>query len=337
MMVRVMEKHVIGIVGGCGYLGSALARHLCGSFKVKVLDVVPMSKDLKDMVEFRKCDVRRYDEVSKEVDDVNLVVHTSIIQLPAINREKKLGYEVNVLGTQNVCDVVDKTSSIKGMILAGSWHVFGERGLRGFIDEKFGFRPDEVTDPARFYAFSKITQEMMCRIYDSMSEKVYGVIRLGTMLGEGMPEKTAANIFITRGLKGEPITPFKHSMHRPMLYVDINDACRAFEAYIKKMLNNEIKKTSQSPNVVNVCWPKPITVLEFAHVVKEAIEKQSRGTIKPEVEVVDTGEPDLFEPSEGKSFEVDLSALKKLVDIKSLTSPRESVERIVKQRIVSGG
>jgi nucleoside-diphosphate-sugar epimerase len=36
-----------------------------------------------------------------------------------------------------------------------------------------------------------------------MSEKIFGIIRMGTVLGDGMLEKTAANIFIERALRGE--------------------------------------------------------------------------------------------------------------------------------------
>jgi len=49
---------------------------------------------------------------------------------------------------------------------------------------------------------AKIAQESIVRFYDEMSEKVFGIVRMGTVLGEGMPEKTAANIFITNGLRG---------------------------------------------------------------------------------------------------------------------------------------
>jgi len=51
------------------------------------------------------------------------------------------------------------------------------------------------------------------RIHDEMSEKIYGTIRMGTVLGDGMPEKTAANIFLTRGLKGEAIKAYVLRRH----------------------------------------------------------------------------------------------------------------------------
>lgn len=73
-----------------------------------------------------------------------------------------------------------------------------------------------------------MTARALVRLYDEMSDKIFGVIRMGTVLGEGMPKKSAANIFIDRGLKGETITPYRHSMHRPMLYV-------ALEMYAKPL------------------------------------------------------------------------------------------------------
>ena len=252
-------KHKIGIIGGAGFVGTSLARHLVENFQVKILDVKTPPKDLEKVVTYTRCDIRDYGEVIKGLDDVNLVIHVAIVQIPLINEQRRLGYEVNVIGTQNVCKAVDESPNVKGMILAGSWHTVGERDLKGIIDEEFGFRPDKVEDRARLYTLSKIAQESIVRFYDEMSNKIYGIIRMGTVLGEGMPEKTAANIFIERGLKGEAITPYKHSMYRPMLYANIDDICRAFEAYAKKIFDHEIEKSSNSlAHIVNVFYPEPI-------------------------------------------------------------------------------
>ena len=200
-----MKELVVGITGGAGYIGSSLAKHLAGSFNVKLLDVKPPKKRLPRNISFQLCDVRNYQDVKEALEEVDLVIHTSIVQIPLITEQKRLGYEVNLLGTQNVCKVVDEISRIKGLILAGSWHTIGERGLKGIIDEEFGFRPDKVEDRARLYALSKMAQGSIVRFYDEMSEKIFGVIRMGTVLGEGMPEKTAANIFVENVLKGKAV------------------------------------------------------------------------------------------------------------------------------------
>jgi len=148
-----MKEPKIGILGGSGYIGSTLTEYLSKKFKVKVLDKSPYPREIKDKsVEYQFCDIRRFKEVRQGLADVNVVIHTAIVQIPLINEQKKLGYEVNVLGTQNVCKVVSEDHSIKGMVLTGTWHVFGEKKLEGTIGEEFGFRPDKVEERAYLYA-----------------------------------------------------------------------------------------------------------------------------------------------------------------------------------------
>lgn len=329
-----MERWIIGITGGAGYIGSSLAKHLAYSFDVRLLDVRRPAQRFQDSVSFQFCDVRNFEEARRSLEDVDLVIHTAIIQIPRINKEKRLGYEVNFLGTQNICKVVYENPRIKGMILSGTWHTIGEKDLMGLVDETFGFRPDKVEDRARLYALSKIAQESIVRFYDEMSEKVFGIIRMGTVLGEGMPKKTAANIFIENGLRGKPITPFKHSMFRPMLYVDINDVCRAFEKFAIKILNdNWSVKCNSLFHIFNVFYPRVITIFELAKMVKDVILKCSRGKIKPKIEVIDKGEPFLFPECDKKKIKVDISKALKFLKLGKLKTPRESIENIVKARI----
>jgi len=241
-----------------------------------------------------------------------------------------------VIGTQNVCRVVDKTPRIKGMILAGSWHVIGERGLKGIIDEEFGFRPDKVEDRARLYAISKICQESITRFYSEISEKAYGIIRQGTVLGPGMPEKTAANIFIENGLKGKPITPYKHSIYRPMLYVDINDVCKAFKIFSTKILDGRIEKDVNSlENIFNLYYPDPMTILELAKVVRDSIVKVSDRKIRPEIKIVDRGMSSAFDENDKKRIKVDIHKALGFLELKSLIDPRETIERIVRYKLTN--
>jgi len=285
-------------------------------------------------VSFQICDVRDFEEVRKSLEDVDLVIHAAIVQIPIINECKRLGYEVNISGIQNFCKAVDESPGIKGMILAGSWHTIGERELRGVIDEEFGFRPDKVEDRARLYALAKIAQESIVRFYDEMSEKIFGIIRMGTVLGEGMPEKTAANIFVENGIMGKSLTPFKHSMFRPMLYVDVGDVCRAFENFARKILNGEVKERGNSlAHIFNVYYPEPVTILELAEMVRDAVIRHSNGAMKPGIEVVDTGQLSLFSEEDKNQIKADISKAMNFLQLEKLKSPRESIEEIVKVRL----
>jgi UDP-glucose 4-epimerase len=330
-----MKKFLVGIIGGSGFLGSSLAINLSSIFDIKILDIKePRCKMNKVM--FTRCDVRDHEQVKKALKDVDLVIHTAIVQIPLINENKKLAYEVNFIGTHNVCQAVAENENIKGMILAGSWHTIGERELKGLINEEFGFRPDMVEDRARLYAFSKIAQECMVRYYDEMTQKIYGVIRMGTLLGENMPDKTAAYIFIDNGLKGKPITPFKHSMYRPMLYVDIIDVCRIYKIFAKKILLNKLEKKNNSlAHIVNCYYPEPITILELAEIVRTTIIEFTRGKIAPKIEVIDKGMPPLFNPEDKLKIRIDIAKIENMFGIKSLIHPRETIRRIVKSRLSS--
>jgi len=156
---------------------------------------------------------------------------------------------------------------------------------------------------------------------------------MGTVLGEGMPEKTAANIFIDRGLKGEAITPYKHSMHRPMLYVNIEDICQAFEAYANRILKNKIEKSGNSlAHIVNVYYPEPITILEIAETVKASIIECTGGKVRPKIQIVDKNIPPLFAEEDKNRIRVDLKKAKKFLGLDKLKSPRESIREIVELR-----
>jgi nucleoside-diphosphate-sugar epimerase len=327
-----MRQERIAIVGGSGYVGSAIASRLAQGFKTLIVDQRPPSVDAK--IEFRQCDIRDPDSVRKCLEDTDLVIHTAIVQIPEINSEKKRGYEVNVEGTQNVCEAVEINPTTRGLILAGTWHTIGERAINGMIDEGFGYRPDKVEERARLYAISKILQESITRYFDEVSSKIFGIIRLGTVLGERMPTKTVASTFIENALGGKPITPYQHSMYRPMLYVDINDVTRAFDSFARLMLDEKLAKGGSSlHHVANVVYPEPITIRELAMVVRSEIISQTAGKVTPTIEIVDNKVPRLFGPRDKSKFEVDVTKAKSLLGLRELISPQESVRRIIAHRL----
>jgi UDP-glucose 4-epimerase len=325
----------IAIVGGSGFVGSNIAGSLSKDFDVMVLDVSPPPFDVAQHVSFRECDVRDYNALKEDLLGVDLVINTAIIQIPLISKSKRQAYEVNVVGTQNICRAVDEIDSVRALLLSGSWHVIGERGLQGRIDESFGYRPDMVDSRSREYVLCKMAQEAIVRLYNEMSPKAFVTLRLGTVLGEGMPKETAANIFISNAIEGKSITPFSHSASRPMLYVDIRDVCLAFRSLVKVLLSNGFEKQENVCHTLNVFYPSFITIMELAKMVRDSVRKLSHGSIKPDIKVVETDLPKVrFLPGNRRPT-IDVSNARKLLRMKQLTHPRFSIERIVKRRMQS--
>jgi len=136
-------------------------------------------------------------------------------------------------------------------------------------------------------------------------------------------------------LKGEPITPYKHSMYRPMLYVDVGDVCKAFERFARKILNGVIEETRDSlSHIVNVYYPEPITILELAEIVRDVVVKLTNGKVNPKIEIIDRGKPALFTEEDKDKIKVDLTKAK-LLDLERLTSPKESINRLIRLRLFS--
>lgn len=329
-----MKNYDVAIIG-CGFIGSSLAKYLCKNYSIVTFDINPQPNWLNRFnIPHKICDIRNYEQLSKRINNPSVIIHTAIIQIPEINEQKDLAYEVNVLGTQNACEITKNNLNTKGMILIGSWHVFGERDLHGVIKEEFGYRPDKVEERARLYVISKILQEGIVRFYDERSrEKIYGVLRTGTVLGDKMPDDTAAGIFINKALKGDEITPFKHSMFRPMIYVDIEDVCKGIESYINLIINNPFEKADSSFHVVNLAYPKPITIWELANIVRDSVTKYSKGEIQPLIKIVDKGMPEIYTPEDKNMIRFDIKKAKTLLGIKELISPEETIDKIIKKRM----
>ncbi len=299
----------IAVVGGSGFVGGSIAKFLSKENTVRVVDINPSAED----VTFKKCDVLDYKLLEDCLKDCEVIIDSHIIQIPRINEIKELAFNVNVNGTRNVCEVCRKNDS--KLILTGTWHIYGEPPFeKKSIDEDYGYHPERVSERAEFYVINKIMQEMWVRSYSKMYGIKAGILRLSTVLGEGMPEKTAANIFINQALNNKDITPFRSTRYRPMLYVDIND--------VNEAINRLIKILNSKCEIIHIAHQEPITILELGQMIKRLSNSNS------EVKVVDNADDD-FEPEDKNYCYMDLTRLKKSLEMEKLISTEESLKRII--------
>jgi len=329
-----MLNYDIAVVG-CGFVGTHLAKYLSKFYSIRTFDINPQSENMKRYnIPHKICDIRDKKDISKKLENPSIVIHTVATDVLKTDENKRLSYEINILGTQNVCEVVANHSNIRGLILTSSWHVFGEQELHGTINESFGYRPDKVEYRARLYALSKISQECIIRFFDEMFPKKYfGAIRLGTVLAEDMKDEIAVNLFINQALNGKEITPYKHSMHRPMLFITINDVCKAFKSFVEVIFSKEKTQTSSIEHIINLAHPNPMSILDVAEMIKRSIEKHSNGKIIPIVSIVDKNLPQFFDVEDKNRINFDITKIHNFLKIDKLIEPKMFIDNLIKKRI----
>jgi len=99
-------------------------------------------------------------------------------------------------------------------------------------------------------------------------------------------------------------------------------------------MEDKVKKDGNSlAHIFNVYYPEPVTIIELAEIVREAIVKYSQGEIDPEINVVDTGQPSVFNENDKRLIKVDTSKALDFLEMEKLKSPKESVEDIVRLKV----
>jgi UDP-glucose 4-epimerase len=96
-----------------------------------------------------------------------------------------------------------------------------------------------------------------------------------------------------------------------------------------------VKKGNSLDHIINVYYPEPITILELAEIVKDAIVKLTDGNIIPKIEIVDQGIKPLFQGDDKSKFNLDVSKCFKVLGINKFTHPQEVIERIIRSRLSS--
>ena len=317
-------KEEIAIIG-TGFIGSELASYLSSKFFVKTFDIRDQPSFLKELnIPHKRIDVRDFEKLNKNIGNPNLLIHTAIIQLPLINENPVLGLETNLLGTYNILKVIQK-HRIEKMILLSSLQVLGQKFKKKKIAEEECYNLLNLEPRSKLYVYSKALQEILTLFHkDFLKDKKFVIMRLGTVLGERMSKSSAINIFIENALKGRPITPFKHSLYRPMTYVDIRDVCNVCAKIINFLETHE-------GDIFNVCYPKSFTVLQTAKFIQRIIKNETHGKIIPKIRIINKNLPSIF--NKKSKIEVDVSKLKNKLHVKRLISPPQTLKRIIRHKL----
>ena len=151
-------KRVI-IFGGCGFLGSWIAKVLLNKkFKITIFDI-KIRKNLlnsildKDVekIKFVEGDITNFEQVQEAVKNTDQVINLAGLMTPDCSAKPILGAQVNILGSINVFEAL-KQNNIKFLVYASSAGVFGQK------DKHYPF-------PETHYGAYKLAVEGIARAY----------------------------------------------------------------------------------------------------------------------------------------------------------------------------
>jgi UDP-glucose 4-epimerase len=277
------------ITGGCGSIGSEIARQLVGrGDEVVIIDNLSGGSeenisDIRDKVLLYINDVLKRDVINHLVENVDAVFHMAASLGVKLILEKPIETMYNnVEGTRRVLEAcaIRKTP----VVVASTSEVYGLSDRIPFNEE------DPITlgasSKSRWsYANSKLMDEFMALAY--MQERGVPVVvtRFFNCTGRQQSSRYGMVVptFVRQALAGEPITVFGTG-EQSRCFADVRDTAKATILLLD---------TKAYGKVVNVGSQNEITIAELAKLVKELTLSQSEIQYIPYAQAYSEGFEDM--------------------------------------------
>ena len=317
---------------GCGFIGSEIANSLKDTYNIHTISRNPQPDWLeKYNIPHKICDVTNYQSLFENLKDSSVVINTAALNITKTSENKEMGYQVNVLGNKNCCQIVAKNPSIGGFILTSSMGVFGWQPRR--ITEHSSYRPEQSEEYAISYYTTKVIQELTVKYYASLSPtKLFGILRIDTVIGKRRQDNYFVNKFINQALSRNPITVYKHTQNRPFSFISIDDVCKGMMSYVKAIFDKKQGQTDLE-KMVNLSYPEPLTAMGIANIVKESIIKHSKGLFIPTIEIVDKGIIDKFGRDNTSKTYIETGLAKQFFKFDQFKHPQTIIDEIIKEKL----
>tara|TARA_Y100000816_G_C26107950_1_gene589601 strand:- start:5459 stop:6439 length:981 start_codon:yes stop_codon:yes gene_type:complete len=246
------------IIGGGGYVGSALADYLCKKgYEISIYDLFIYGEDVfnsKDKLNIIQGDIRDQKKLAKTIEGNEILIHLACISNdPSFELNPKLGKSINFDAFEPVVKLsVEK--GIKRFIYASSSSVYG-------IKNEKNVKEDMSLEPLTDYSKYKVQCENILLNYKSNNFEIV-IIRPATVCGYSKRQRldVIVNILSNLAYHKREIYVFGGEQLRPNIH--ITDMIRAYEVLInadKDRVNGEI---------FNAGWENK-SVNEIANTVKK--------------------------------------------------------------------
>jgi len=306
------------IVGGSGYVGSALAQAIItkknDNDEVYILDIYPPPMLLRKKVTYINLDLTNFNKVHKILKDIEFDV---IIHLAAkIKGTPPDVMKVNVMGTVNLLEAI-REKNFRLLIAASTAAQLYRNAYYLPIDEKHPITP--VTT----YGFSKYLMEEVINYY----HKVYGlptlIFRQTNVYGPSPNQKfTVINKFIKQAIDSGEITIYGDGK-QVRNFIHIKDL---IEYYFRAIYHRNPKILIGE--TINIGGPQEYSINDIAKIVAEAIFNE----LGKKVNIKHTP-PSMPLTHEIYVFKISLEKAKRLLNYKPKITVEEGIINLIRSLI----
>ncbi len=235
MQANLQHRHVL-VIGGAGYIGSALVPLLLDAgFRVRVLDIMMFGDEpLKSVLDHPRLEIIRGDfrnvvSLFRAMQEVSSVVHLgAIVGDPACQLDEALTIDVNLVSTQVIAEMA-KHAGVQRFVFASTCSVYGASD--DLLSERSAVRPISL------YGHTKLASERV--ILDQAGGGFAPtILRFATIYGFSGRTRfdLVVNLLTAKArLEGE-ITIHGGDQWRPFVHVE--DAARAVLATLDAPLHD---------------------------------------------------------------------------------------------------
>lgn len=248
------DKRVL-VVGGAGYIGSALVPELLDQgYQVRVLDAMLFGEEpLEPVKDHEQLEIIRTDFrsglIGRAMRDVGTVVHLAgIVGDPACNLDAGLTVDINLTSTRSIADIA-KYSRVKRFVFASTCSVYG--ACDEMLDEK------SISKPVSLYGNTKLASE---KVLQEMADDDFSptILRFATIYGLSGRTRfdLVVNLLSAKAKVDGQITVFNGAQWRP--FVHVQDAAHAIRLAVdapKEIVHNEVfnvGSTTQNYTILQV-------------------------------------------------------------------------------------
>lgn len=204
-----MNESVL-VTGGCGFIGTRVCLLLLeNEYDVTVCDnfsttgpeqlIQACEEEGFSPPDIREIDVRNYDKLSNQFNDVDFVVHlAAYTNVPRSTKKPTMDFETNTQGTFNVLRACKESTNIEKIVFASSNAAVGE--VEGAVDESC------VPEPIAPYGTSKLYGESLCSSFSRNYDFQAVALRFANAYGPYSSHKTSViPKFIRRAKQEKPL------------------------------------------------------------------------------------------------------------------------------------